>query len=46
MGWTTVEVGVQVPVGAKILSSPRLPDRFWGSPSLLSNGYRGLLPRG
>jgi hypothetical protein len=26
--------------------SPQSPDRFWGSPSFLSNGYRGLSPRG
>jgi hypothetical protein len=30
------EVGVRVPVG-----SPRRPDRLWGQPNLLSNGYRG-----
>jgi hypothetical protein len=28
-------VGVRVPVGARIFSSPRLPDRFWGPPNLL-----------
>jgi hypothetical protein len=39
-------VGVRVPVWARIFSSPRRPDRLWGPPSLLSNGYRVLLPRG
>jgi hypothetical protein len=39
-------IGVWVQVGSKILSSPRRPDRLWGPPSLLSNWYRGLLPRG
>jgi hypothetical protein len=32
-------VGVQAPVGSRIFSSPRLPDRLWGPPSLLSSGY-------
>jgi hypothetical protein len=27
-------------------STSQSPDKFWGSPSLLSNGYRGLFPRG
>jgi len=27
-------------------SSPQRPDRIWGSPSLLSYAYRGLLSRG
>jgi hypothetical protein len=38
------EVGVRVPVGSKIFSSPRRPERFWGPSSLLSNGYRGWAP--
>jgi hypothetical protein len=39
-------VGVRVPVGARIFSSPRRPDRLWGPPSLLSNGYWGRFPQG
>jgi hypothetical protein len=35
-------VGVRVPVGSRIFSSPRRPDRLWGPRNLLSNGYRGL----
>jgi hypothetical protein len=33
-------VGVRVPVGARIFSSPCYSDRLWGPPSLLLNGYR------
>jgi hypothetical protein len=36
-------VGVRVQVGSRIFSFPHCPDRFWGSPSLLSNAYRGAL---
>jgi hypothetical protein len=37
---------VRIPIGATFFSFPCRPDRFWGPPSLLSIGYRGLLPRG
>jgi hypothetical protein len=40
------EVGVRVPVGSRIFSSPSRPDRLWGSPNLLSNGLPGIFPRG
>jgi hypothetical protein len=38
-------VGVRVPVGSRILSSPRRSDWFWDPPNLFS-GYRGLFPQG
>jgi hypothetical protein len=38
--------GVQVPVGSRIFSSSRRPDRLWGPLNLLSNGYRGALSPG
>jgi hypothetical protein len=41
------DVGVRVPVGSRIIFSPRRPDRHWGPPNLLSNGYGwAVLPRG
>jgi hypothetical protein len=39
-------VGVRVSVKARSFSSPRCPDRLWGPPSLLSNGYRGVKRQG
>jgi hypothetical protein len=34
------KIAVRVPVGARFLSSPRRPDRFWGPPNHLAIGYR------
>jgi hypothetical protein len=39
-------VWVRALIWSRIFSSPRRPERFWGSPSLLANGYRRLFPRG
>jgi hypothetical protein len=35
-------VRVLVTVVSRIFFTPHRPDRLWGSPSLLSDGYRGL----
>jgi hypothetical protein len=35
------KLGVRVPVGSRIFSSPRRTDRHWGPSNLLSDGYRG-----
>jgi hypothetical protein len=37
-------VGMRAPVGSRIFTSPYHPHRLWGTPSLLWNAYRGLLP--
>jgi hypothetical protein len=39
-------IGVRVPVGPRIFSSPCSLCCLWGRPNLLPNGYRGLLLRG
>jgi hypothetical protein len=37
------EVGVRIPAGSRISTSPCRPDRLWGLPNLLYNGYRGAI---
>jgi hypothetical protein len=32
--------------GNRVFFTPQLSDRLWGPPSLLSYGYRGLVPGG
>jgi hypothetical protein len=39
-------IGVRIPVGSRIFSSPRHPDRLWNLPNLPSNGYWGCFPGG
>jgi hypothetical protein len=39
-------IGVRVPVGARIFTSPCLPDLFWDPPNLLPIGYQWLFLRG
>jgi hypothetical protein len=34
-----------IPGKAGLFCLPQCPDRIWGPPSLLSNGYWGFLPR-
>jgi hypothetical protein len=35
-----------IPTGVDIFSTPECQPRFWGPSNLLSNGYRGIFPRG
>jgi hypothetical protein len=37
-------IGVWEPVGSRIFSSPRRPDRLWGPFNFLSNEYQEFLP--
>jgi hypothetical protein len=41
---TWLQTGVQVLVGSRISTSPYRPDRLWGPPSILSNGYQAFSP--
>jgi hypothetical protein len=41
-----LEGPVSIPGSARFFSSPQHPDRLWSPSSLLTNGYRGLFPRG
>jgi hypothetical protein len=44
-GYGLEGVEIRVPVGSRIFSFPRHPDRLWGPFNLLSNEYRGLFFR-
>jgi hypothetical protein len=39
-------VGLRVPVGSRIVSSPRRPDRYWGPPTSYPTGTEGSFLRG
>jgi hypothetical protein len=43
-GLNDQEVGIQIPEGPRIFSSPRRPDWHWGLPSPYTMGARGFFP--
>jgi hypothetical protein len=43
-GWTIPVLGFDSRRGLGIFLSPPCPERLWGSPSLLYNGYQGPFP--
>jgi hypothetical protein len=46
MSWTTKVSEFESRLGARIFTSPCRTKKLWGLPSLLSNGYQRLFPRG
>jgi hypothetical protein len=42
-GLVDQRIGVRIPIGSRIFISPYRPNRLWGPPNLLSDGYRGAL---
>jgi hypothetical protein len=46
INWTNIHVTLTVyPLLGLLFSSSLRPNRFWGPHSLVSSGYRGLVPR-
>jgi hypothetical protein len=46
LGFGQDDRGFESRQGLRIFLSPRLPDRLWGPPRLLSNGHQGIFPWG